>query len=52
MIFPTGRLIFHISRFLTLKTGDLIYTRTPAGVVQGLSYSYPGGHKLFDFHIR
>lgn len=32
MIFPVDALIAHISRFMTLRTGDLIYTGTPAGV--------------------
>lgn len=32
MIFAVDRLIAHISRFMTLRTGDLIFTGTPAGV--------------------
>ncbi|MBR3725768.1 MAG: fumarylacetoacetate hydrolase family protein [Bacteroidales bacterium] len=32
MIFPVDSLIAHISRFMTLRTGDLIFTGTPAGV--------------------
>jgi 2-keto-4-pentenoate hydratase/2-oxohepta-3-ene-1,7-dioic acid hydratase in catechol pathway len=32
MIFPIQRIIAYVSRFVTLKTGDLIYTGTPAGV--------------------
>lgn len=32
MIFDVDHLIAHISRFITLRTGDLIYTGTPAGV--------------------
>jgi 2-keto-4-pentenoate hydratase/2-oxohepta-3-ene-1,7-dioic acid hydratase in catechol pathway len=32
MIFDVDRLIAHISRFMTLRTGDLIFTGTPAGV--------------------
>jgi 2-keto-4-pentenoate hydratase/2-oxohepta-3-ene-1,7-dioic acid hydratase in catechol pathway len=32
MIFDFDDLIVYVSRFLTLKTGDLIYTGTPAGV--------------------
>jgi acylpyruvate hydrolase len=32
MIFPVDEIIAHVSRFMTLKMGDLIYTGTPAGV--------------------
>lgn len=32
MIFSIDQLIAHLSKFMTLKKGDLIYTGTPAGV--------------------
>ena len=32
MIFPFEELISHVSKFITLKMGDLIYTGTPVGV--------------------
>ena len=32
MVFSVDRLVSYISQFFTLKTGDLIYTGTPAGV--------------------
>lgn len=32
MIFGVDQLIAYVSRFITLRTGDLIYTGTPAGV--------------------
>ncbi len=32
MIFGFDRLIAHVSRFFTLKTGDLIFTGTPEGI--------------------
>lgn len=32
MLFSFDRIISYISRFITLKVGDLIYTGTPAGV--------------------
>ena len=32
MIFPFDSIIAHVSKFFTLKIGDLIYTGTPAGV--------------------
>jgi 2-keto-4-pentenoate hydratase/2-oxohepta-3-ene-1,7-dioic acid hydratase in catechol pathway len=32
MIFSIDKLITHLSRFMTLKTGDIIFTGTPSGV--------------------
>lgn len=32
MLYSVDQLISHISRFFTLKTGDLLYTGTPVGV--------------------
>ncbi|MDR0823827.1 MAG: fumarylacetoacetate hydrolase family protein, partial [Prevotella sp.] len=32
MIHPVNKIIAYASRFFTLKTGDLIFTGTPAGV--------------------
>ena len=32
MIFSVDEIIAHISKFMTLKIGDLIYTGTPVGV--------------------
>ena len=32
LIFSFDRIISHISKFITLKIGDLIYTGTPKGV--------------------
>jgi len=32
MLFPVNALIAHVSRYSTWKTGDLLYTGTPAGV--------------------
>lgn len=32
MIFSINKIVSYVSRFMTLKTGDLIYTGTPAGV--------------------
>ena len=56
MIFPVNTFIAYISRFVTIKKGDLIFTGTPAGVgpVQ------PGDHleatlegkKMLDFYVR
>ena len=32
MLFPVDDLIAHVSRYSTWKTGDLLFTGTPAGV--------------------
>lgn len=32
MIFPVAELIAHVSRFITIEPGDLLFTGTPAGV--------------------
>lgn len=34
MIFPIEKIISHVSKYITLKKGDLIYTGTPSGVGQ------------------
>jgi 2-keto-4-pentenoate hydratase/2-oxohepta-3-ene-1,7-dioic acid hydratase in catechol pathway len=56
MLFPVDRQIAYISRFLTLKTGDLLFTGTPAGVgpvkVGDHLEAYLGERKMLDFHIR
>lgn len=39
MIFPVDVLIEHLSRVITLKPGDLIWTGTPAGVALGMDDS-------------
>lgn len=56
MLFPVDRLIAHVSRFVTLRMGDLLYTGTPAGVGpvapgQNLTATLEG-RKLLDFDIR
>jgi 2-keto-4-pentenoate hydratase/2-oxohepta-3-ene-1,7-dioic acid hydratase in catechol pathway len=56
MIFTVDEIIAHVSRFVTLKMGDLIYTGTPVGV----GPVAPGdrltatleGRELFDFAIK
>lgn len=51
-----GKVIAYVSRFMTLKIGDLLFTGTPAGVgpvsVGQHLQGYLGGEKLLDFHIR
>ncbi|MBQ5595783.1 MAG: fumarylacetoacetate hydrolase family protein, partial [Rikenellaceae bacterium] len=56
MIFTVDQLISHISQFVTLKIGDLIYTGTPVGVGEvkegdELTATLEG-RKLLDFDIR
>jgi 2-keto-4-pentenoate hydratase/2-oxohepta-3-ene-1,7-dioic acid hydratase in catechol pathway len=36
MIFNTRQIITYISRVITLKPGDIIFTGTPQGVIQGM----------------
>jgi 2-keto-4-pentenoate hydratase/2-oxohepta-3-ene-1,7-dioic acid hydratase in catechol pathway len=56
MLFPVDKIIAYISRFFTLKIGDLIYTGTPAGVgtvhIGNHLQGYLGERKLLDFHAR
>lgn len=56
MLFPVDRLISHVSHFITLRMGDLLYTGTPVGVGpvapgQNLVATLEG-RKLLDFDIR
>jgi len=56
MIFSIEKIIAYVSRFITLKEGDLIFTGTPAGVgpVQPGDHleAYLEGDKLLDFHVK
>lgn len=56
MIFPVDDLIAHISKYFTLKIGDLIYTGTPAGVgpvkIGDRLEGYLEGKKMFDFLVK
>jgi acylpyruvate hydrolase len=56
MIFGFDELISYISKFLTLKTGDLIFTGTPAGVgpVKTGDHltAYIENMKLLDFSVK
>jgi 2-keto-4-pentenoate hydratase/2-oxohepta-3-ene-1,7-dioic acid hydratase in catechol pathway len=56
MIFKVDEIIAYISRFCTLKTGDLIFTGTPAGsgpVSIGTHLrGYIGEDKVLDFQVR
>lgn len=56
MIFNIDQIIAYISKFITLKTGDLIYTGTPAGVgkiaIGDSLKGYIENQLLFDFEIK
>lgn len=56
MIFSIDDIITHVSKYFTLKIGDLIYTGTPAGVGQvqvgDRLEGYLEGEKKFDFQIK
>lgn len=56
MIFSVDEIISYVSRFFTLKTGDLIFTGTPSGVgplrKDDNLVAYLGEKPLLDFMIR
>jgi 2-keto-4-pentenoate hydratase/2-oxohepta-3-ene-1,7-dioic acid hydratase in catechol pathway len=56
MLFSVDKIIAYVSRFFTLKIGDLIYTGTPAGVgpvkIDDHLQGYIGEQKLLDFFVR
>lgn len=56
MIFSFEDIISHVSKYITLKTGDLIYTGTPSGVspvkINDRLQAYIGDKKLMDFLIK
>ena len=56
MIFKTDVIIEYISRFVTLKMGDLVFTGTPAGVgkveINNRLQGYINDRELLDFQIK
>ena len=56
MYFSVDEIIAYVSRFCTLKTGDLIFTGTPAGsgpaTIGTHLKGYIGDDKVLDFHVR
>ena len=56
MLFTVDQIVAYVSRFFTLKIGDLIYTGTPVGVgpvkIDDHLQGYIGDEKLLDFYVR
>ena len=56
MIFSIDQIISYVSKFMTLKTGDLIYTGTPAGVgpikIGDKLTGFIGDRKMLDLNIK
>ena len=56
MIFSIDEIIAYISRFMTLKTGDLIYTGTPQGVgpvvIGDVLEGSLNGQSMFSFEVK
>lgn len=56
MIFPVDVQIAYISKFITLKTGDLLFTGTPAGIgpvkIGDRLEAFLEGRKMMDFYIK
>ena len=56
MLFDFGTIIEYVSQFFMLKTGDLIYTGTPAGVgpvhIGDKLEGFIGTEKLLDFEVK
>ena len=56
MIYSVDKIISYISRFFTLKIGDLIFTGTPAGVgpvsINNHLQGYIEDKKLLDFKVK
>jgi len=56
MIFPINELVMYISRFFTIKIGDILFTGTPAGVgkvaIGDRLEGYIFDKKMFDFYIK
>ncbi len=56
LLFPFDVIVAYVSQFFTLKTGDLIFTGTPAGVgkvnIGDRLEAYVEDEKLLDFEVK
>jgi len=56
MLFPIDEIIAYVSRFFTLKIGDVIFTGTPAGAssvaIGNKLEGYIFDKKVFDFNVK
>ena len=56
MLFSIDKIIAYISKFVTLKIGDLIYTGTPSGVgpvqINDRLTGYLEGQEMFRFNVK
>ena len=56
MIFKIDEIIEYISKYFTLKTGDIIYTGTPVGVgpvnIDDHLEGYIEDRKVLEFNIK
>ena len=56
LVFSFDQIIAYVSQFMTLKTGDLIFTGTPAGVgpvhIGDHLVAYLQERKMLDFYVK
>ncbi|MCQ2292011.1 MAG: fumarylacetoacetate hydrolase family protein [Bacteroidales bacterium] len=56
MLFTIDRLISHVSKYMTLKMGDILFTGTPVGVgpvhINDRLQGFIEDQKMFDFNVK